>query len=81
MSTEVTITEGCDIRELSGLGFGTWVGDGAAKIGLTGDVDPKDFESLSKLVGDERQGEGAPAPVKTGESVSLLEQLRRDGVL
>lgn len=48
-----------------------------------GDVDPKDFEALSELVSDEDedQGDGDPPAAKTGERVSLLEQLRRDGVL
>jgi hypothetical protein len=46
-------------------------------------VDPKDFEALSELVSDEDEGQGDedPPPAKTGERVSLLEQLRRDGVL
>jgi hypothetical protein len=46
-------------------------------------VDPKDFEALSELVSDEDedQGDEDPPPAKTGERVSLLEQLRRDGVL
>ena len=70
-------------RELSGFGRGTWAGDSAADVGLSGNVDPKDFEALSELVSDEDedQGDEDPPPAKTGERVSLLEQLRRDGVL
>lgn len=46
-------------------------------------MDPKDFEALAELVSDEdeAQGDEDPPPAKTGERVSLLEQLRRDGVL
>jgi len=60
-----------------------WAGKGAAALGLTGDVDPKDFERLSELVTDEDedQDEESPHQAKTSESVSLIEQLRRDGVL
>ena len=58
MSTEFTIREGHDIRELFGSGRATWAGDGAAALGLTGDVDPEDFEALSELVADEDRGPG-----------------------
>jgi hypothetical protein len=83
MSDEFTIKEGRDIRELSGSGRGAWAGDGATHLGLTGDVDPKDFEALSELVTDvdEDQDDEDPPQVRAGERVSLLEQLRRDGVL
>ncbi len=83
MSAEVTIREGRDIRELSGSGCGTWAGDGAAHLGLSGNVDAKDLEVLSELVIHEDEDRDAedPPQAKTGESVSLLEQLRRDGVL
>jgi len=83
MSAEFTIREGRDIRELFGSGRTTWAGSGAAALGLTGDVDPKDFERLPELVTDEDedQDDESPHQAKTGESVSLIEQLRRDGVL
>lgn len=83
MSAEFSIREGQDIRELSGAGQSAWTGAGAAALGLTGEVDPADFEALSDLVDDEDadQGDEDPSQAKTGESVSLLEQLRRDGVL
>ena len=82
---DVRITEGYDIRAIAegAARPGVWVGRGAAALGLSGDVDPKDFEALSELVSDEDEGQGDedPPPAKTGERVSLLEQLRRDGVL
>lgn len=81
---DVRITEGYDIRAIAeGVARpGVWVGDGAA-LGLSGDVDPADFEALSELVtdGDKDQDDEDPPQAKTGERVSLLEQLRRDGVL
>jgi hypothetical protein len=82
MSTEVTIREGRDIRQLFGSGRGTRSGHGAA-LELSGDVDSKNFEALPRLVSDEDddQGDEDPSTAKTGENVSLLEQLRRDGVL
>ncbi len=82
---DVRITEGYDIRAIAegAPRPGVWVGRGAAALGLSGNVDPKDFEALSELVSDEDedQGDEDPPPAKTGERVSLLEQLRRDGVL
>ncbi len=83
MSAEFSIREGQDIRELSGAGRSAWTGAGTAALGLTGEVDPADFEALSDLVADEDedQGDEYPLQAKPGESVSLLEQLRRDGVL
>jgi hypothetical protein len=81
MSAEFTIREGHDIRELFGSGRATWVGSGAAKLGLTGDVDPEDFEALSELLTNEDEGQDAPRETKTAEGGSLIEQLRRDGVL
>ena len=57
MSAEVTIKEGRDIRELFGSGRGMWAGDGAVKLGLTGDVKPEDFEVLSELVTYEDEDE------------------------
>ena len=53
MTTEVTIREGRDIRELFESGRGTWAGKGAAALGLTGEVRPEDFERLAELVTDE----------------------------
>lgn len=63
MSTEFTIREGHDIRELSGSGRGTWAGSGAADLGLTGDVDPADFEALSDLVADDEDQADEPEPM------------------
>ena len=50
---------------------------------LTGDVDPEDFEALSERVTDEDEGQDDvnPYEAKTAEGGSLIEQLRRDGVL
>jgi hypothetical protein len=83
MSAEITIREGRDIRELSGSGRGTWAGAGAAKLGLTGDVKPEDFEALSELVTDEDedQDDESLQQEKTPERTSLIEQMRRDGTL
>jgi hypothetical protein len=84
---DVRITEGHDIRVLAegAARPEVWVGDGAAALGLTGHVDPADFEALSELVtdedGDQDLEDVKPSQAKTGESLSLLEQLRRDGVL
>jgi hypothetical protein len=84
---EVRITEGYDIRAVAegAVRPGIWVGNGAASLGLSGDVDPEDFEALSELVADEDeeqdQDEMNPTEAKTAASGSLLEQLRRDGVL
>ena len=83
MSAEFTIREGHDIRELFGSGRATWAGDGAAKLGLTGDVDPEDFGALSELVADEDQGQEDVKlyQAKTAEGAAILERLRRDGLL
>ncbi len=83
MSAEFTIREGHDIRELFGSGRATWAGSGAANLELTGDVDPEDFEALSERVTDEDEGQDDvnPYEAKTAEGGSLIEQLRRDGVL
>ena len=82
---DVRISEGYDIRAIAedAARPGVWVGRGAAALELSGNVDPKDFEALAELVSDEDedQGDEDPPPAKTGERVSLLEQLRRDGVL
>ena len=63
MSTEFTIREGHDIRELSGSGRGTWAGSGAADLGLTGNVDPTDFEALSDLAADDEDQVDEPEPM------------------
>jgi hypothetical protein len=83
MSAEVTIREGRDIRELFGSGRATWAGAGAAELGLTGDVKPEDFEVLADLVTDDDQDQEdvGPSSARTAERTSLIEQLRRDGVL
>ncbi len=81
MSAEFTIREGHDIRELFGSSQATWAGSGAADLGLTGDADPEDFEGLSELVTDEGQDDVNPHQANSGGGTSLIEQLRRDGVL
>jgi hypothetical protein len=84
MSTEFTIREGRDIRELFGSGPATWAGSGAAKLGLTGDVKPEDFEALADLVTDEDQDQDdeiSPYEAKPAGGLSLIEQMRRDGTL
>lgn len=59
---EVRVTEGRDIRAVAeGTACrGVWVGKGAAALGLSGDVDPADFEALSELVTDEDQDRREP---------------------
>ena len=83
MSAEFTIREGHDIRELFGSGRATWAGDGAAKLGLTGDVKLEDFEALSELVTDEDQGQDDVDPYEalSAEAAAAVERLRRDGLL
>jgi hypothetical protein len=83
MSTEFTIREGHDIRELFGSGRATWVGSGAAKLGLTGDVKPEDFEALAELVTDDegQDDEVSPYQAEPAGGLSLIEQMRRDGTL
>lgn len=84
MSTEFKIREGRDIRELFGSGRATWAGSGAAKLGLTGNVKPEDFEVLAKLVADEdedQDDEVSPYDAKPAGGLSLIEQMRRDGTL
>ncbi len=84
---DVRITEGYDLRAiLEGAARpGVWVGDGAAALGLTGEVDPEDFEALSDLVTDEDenqdQGDVSPYQAKTAEGAAIIERLRRDGLL
>jgi hypothetical protein len=83
LSAEFTIKEGHDIRDLFPPGRATWVGKGAGALELTGDVDPADFEALSELVTyeDEDQGDVSPYEAQTAESGTLLDQMRRDGLL
>jgi hypothetical protein len=84
MSTEFTIREGRDIRELFGSGRATWAGSGAAKLGLTGDVKPENFEALAELaVGQDvdQADEVGPYEAKPAGGLSLMEQMRRDGTL
>jgi hypothetical protein len=82
---DVRITEGYDIRAIAegAARPGVWVGDGAAALGLTGDMGPEDFEALSELVTleDENQDDLSTDQAKTAEGASLLDQLRHDGVL
>jgi hypothetical protein len=84
MSTEFTIREGRDIRELFGSGRATWAGSGVAKLGLTGDVKPEDLEALAELVPDEdedQEDEVGSCDAKPAGGLSLIEQMRRDGTL
>jgi hypothetical protein len=82
MSSEFTIREGHDIRELFGSGRATWAGKGAEALGLTGDVRPEDFEALAELVTDEDQDdEVSRYEAGTAGGLSLIEQMRRDGTL
>jgi len=83
MSAEFTIREGHDIRELFGSGRATWAGSGAAALGLTGDVDPEDFEALSELVTDDDEGQDDVDPYGglPAEAAAAVERLRRDGLL
>jgi hypothetical protein len=83
---DVQITEGYDLRAvLEGAARpGIWVGDGAAALGLTGEVDPADFEALSELVTEKDQGqddEMSPYEAKPAGGFSLIEQMRLDGTL
>jgi hypothetical protein len=85
---EVRITEGYDIRAIAegAARPGVWVGDGAAALGLTGDVDPEDFEALSGLVAaEDAEGEDQDAVDPYGslpaEAAAAVERLRRDGLL
>jgi hypothetical protein len=82
---EVRISEGYDVRAIAERAVrpGLWAGNGAAALGLSGDVDPADFEALSELITDEDedQDDVNPNEAKTAESDSLLEQMRRDGLL
>jgi hypothetical protein len=82
---DVRITEGYDIRAIAegAARPGVWVGDGAAALGLTGDVDPEDFEALSGLVTDEDEGQDDVDPYGglPAEAAAAVERLRRDGLL
>jgi hypothetical protein len=82
---DVRIAEGHDIRAIAdgAVGPGVWVGAGAAALGLNGEVNLKDWKALSDLVTDEvgDQGNMNPYQEKTTEGTSLLEQMRRDGLL
>lgn len=86
MSTEFTIREGHDIRELSGAGRGTWAGSGPADLGLTGDVDPADFEALSELAANDEDQADDPEPMPwelpgyAAEGCAIAKRLRRDGL-
>ena len=81
----VRITEGYDIRAIAegAARPGVWVGDGAAALGLTGDVDPEEFEALSGLAADEDEGQDDVDPYGSlpAEAAAAVERLRRDGLL
>ncbi len=82
MSAEFSIREGHDIRELSGADRATWAGSSAAALGLTGQVNPADFEALSDLVADDDQADEVGSyEAQPAGGVSLIEQMRRDGTL
>ncbi len=83
MSAEFSIREGHDIRELSGADRAAWAGSGAAALGLTGQVNPADFEALSDLVADDEDqaDEVGSCEAQPAGGVSLIEQMRRDGTL
>jgi hypothetical protein len=83
---EVRITEGYDIRAIAegAARPGVWVGEGAAALGLTGDVDPEDFEALSGLVAaEDAEDQDAVDPYGSlpAEAAAAVERLRRDGLL
>ena len=87
MSAEFTIKEGHDIQELFESGGGTWTGDGAPHPGLSGGVDPADWEALSNLVTDDEDQAEEPAPMPwylpeyAAEGRAVVERLRRDGLV
>jgi hypothetical protein len=84
MSSEFTIREGHDIRELFESGRATWTGNGAKALGLTGDVRPEEFEALAELVTDEAEeqdDEVSRYDAEPAGGLSLIEQMRRDGTL
>jgi hypothetical protein len=82
---EVRISNGYDIRAIAegAVRPGVWAGNGAAALGLSGHVNPADFEALLELITDEDedQDDANPYEAKTAENGSLLEQMRRDGLL
>ena len=61
MSAEFSIRNGQDIRESSGAHHSAWPGAGAADLGLTGPVNPADFEALSDLVAGDEDQDDEPA--------------------
>jgi hypothetical protein len=63
MSAEFSIRDGQDVRELSRAGHSAWAGAGAADPGLTGQVNPADFEGLSDLVADDEDQADEPGPM------------------
>ncbi len=69
---EIQITPGYDIRELAdgACGPAVWAGAGAEALGLTGTADPA---TLVRVFSGEDPNEDEP--------LSLLEQMRRDGIL
>jgi hypothetical protein len=84
---DVRITEGYDLRAIleGATRPGVWAGDGAAALGLTGEVALQDWERLSELVSDEDEDQDeadvSPYQAKTAEGAAILERLRRDGLL
>jgi hypothetical protein len=58
------------------------VWDGAAALGLTGDVRLEDWEALSLVTEeDEDQDDVNPYEAKTAEGAAVIERPRRDGLL
>jgi hypothetical protein len=86
---DVQISRCGDLRSIveGAVRPGVWVGDGVAHLGLTGDVDPADWDALSDLVTDDEDqaDERAPMPWETAkysaEGRAIVERLRRDGLL
>ena len=63
MSGEFSIRKSHDIRELSGADHSARAGAGAAALGLTGEVNPADFEALSDLVTNDEDQADEPSPM------------------
>ncbi len=83
MGAEFSIRNGQDIRELSEAEHSAWAGAGADTLGLTGQVNPADFEALSDLVSDDEDqaDEVGSYEAQPTSGVSLIEQMRSDGTL
>ena len=85
---DVEINKGYDLRPiLEGAARpGVWAGDGAADLGLTGDVDPADWDGLSDLVTDDEDQDDEPELMPrdvseyAAEGRAIAERLCRDGL-